>query len=135
MDFVSGLRAALQDVLVPELKAIQVRLEHVEQGLERLDQRLEGNEVENKRAFEALLQRMDAHQARSDQRFEALTREMNQRFEANAQEHSAMLQTMALMNGKLDVLITLVADLKEVSYLKARLEVVEREVADLRARR
>ncbi len=117
MDFVSGLRAALQDVLVPELKAIQVRLEHLEQRFEGLERRLEAHAVEN------------------DQRFDSLTREMNQRFEANAQEHSAMLQTMASMNGKLDVLITLVGDIKELSAVRARVEVLEREVAQLRGSR
>jgi len=57
---VGGFRSAIQDLLVPELKAIQTELKHHSEESARIDKR-----------FEAM-----------DKRFEDLRREMNQRFEA-----------------------------------------------------
>jgi hypothetical protein len=115
-DIVAGLRGAIQDLLVPELKAIQVELKYHTEQFQKIDQRFEAVDTR----FEALTREMH-------DRFEALTREMNERF--------GQLNTrQAVVEGKLDLIIGRLIDHDEVVRLSVRLEHLERAVADLRER-
>ena len=77
---VGGFRSAIQDLLVPELKAIQTELKHHSEEFARIDKH-----------FEAIDKRFEA----VDKRFEDLRREMNQRFEAVFESISGCLATPA----------------------------------------
>ncbi len=99
---VGGFRSAIQDLLVPELKAIQTELKHRSEEFARIDKR-----------FEAM-----------DKRFEDLRREMNQRFEAVF----GSLHRMELVQG--DILAKL--DVKqEVIEYTSKTNALEKRVDDL----
>jgi len=68
-DIINGFRKALQEVLVPELKTVQMELKH-------------------------LNQRMDA----MDKRFDAMQQQMDKRFDAVHQEIKEMQKEMNTMN-------------------------------------
>ena len=80
-----SFRSAIQDLLVPELKAIHVELKHHGEEFLRIDKRFETIdkrfEAVDKR-FEALHQEMNKRFEAIDKRFEALHQEMNKRFES-----------------------------------------------------
>lgn len=59
MDIVEGLRKVIQDLLVPELKAVQVEIRHLNERLARLEER-----------FEAMHEEMDERFLKVDERFE-----------------------------------------------------------------
>lgn len=69
MDIVEGFRKVVQDLLVPELKAMQVEIRHLNERLGKIEEKLE-----------ALHKEMDERFLKIDERFEALYREMNFRF-------------------------------------------------------
>lgn len=75
--FVEGLRQVIQDLLVPELKAIQVTLQH------------HGELIQN------LQRQMETMQRQSDERFTALQQQMDKRFAAMQQQIVAFQQQTA----------------------------------------
>jgi len=52
---VGGFRAAIQDLLVPELKAIQVELKHHSEEFARIDKRFEAIDKRFEAIFQSLL--------------------------------------------------------------------------------
>jgi chromosome segregation ATPase len=104
---VGGFRSAIQDLLVPELKAIQTELKHHSEEFARIDKRFESMD----KRFEAM-----------DKRFEDLRREMNQRFEAVF----GSLHRMELVQGeilaKLDVKQEVIEYTSKTNALEKRLD-------------
>jgi len=99
---VGGFRSAIQDLLVPELKAIQTELKHHSEEFAKIDKR-----------FEAI-----------DKRFEELRREMNQRFEAVFGSLHQLEITQGQILAKLDVK-------QEVSEYTSKTNALEKRVDDL----
>ncbi|MFN3974798.1 MAG: hypothetical protein ACK4K2_05955 [Dehalococcoidia bacterium] len=86
-DIVTGLREALQDLLVPELRAIATKVDENGKQIQVLTERLDRSTQTSDQRFLAILQEVkDLRQEMNerflhvDQRFEALTSEMNERF-------------------------------------------------------
>lgn len=142
-DFVSGLRQAIQDLLIPEFRSLQTEVRN-------LSDRLDRHAADNAQQFQAIHERFE----RVDQRFESLTREMNERFnrvdqrfdrvderfervderfERVDQEILGLNKTVASMNGKLDILIEHIVDYKEVARLSARQDQLEKRLGEVDA--
>jgi plasmid maintenance system antidote protein VapI len=124
---VGGFRAALQDLLVPELKALQVEVRNVKETLERHEQKIS-------QLVEGL------HQLSKDQaeRFAAMQQEMDKRFAAMQQEND---KKFAEINEKFVVVIEVIRDMqKDMAIIKDRLNYGERihrlelDMAQLRSR-
>jgi chromosome segregation ATPase len=114
-DLVTGIKQVLQDILVPEFRALQTEVRH-------LGERLDRHEQENEKRF-----------AHVDERFESLTREMNTRFEGVHQEIMALAKSMATVDGKLDLLVNHIVNFKEATRTSVRLEQLEKRVSDIDA--
>jgi len=99
---VGGFRSAIQDLLVPELKAIQTELKHHSEEFAKIDKR-----------FEAM-----------DKRFEVLRREMDQRFEAVFGSLHNLEVSQREILAKLDVK-------QEVIEYTAKTNSLEKRVDDL----
>ncbi|MDZ7362437.1 MAG: hypothetical protein ONB46_17195 [candidate division KSB1 bacterium] len=146
---VGGFRAAIQDLLVPELKALQVEVRNVKETLERHEQKisqlLEGlHQLSKDQAerFAAMQQEMDkrfaAMQQEMDKRFTAMQQEMDKRFTAMQQEND---KKFAEINEKFVVVMEVIRDMqKDMALIKDRLNYGERihrlelDVAQLRSR-
>ena len=102
---VGGFRAAIQDLLVPELKAIQTELKHHSEEFAKIDKR-----------FEALDKRFEA----VDKRFEAV----DKRFEAIIQSLHHLEMTQGEILAKLDVK-------EEVSQYTSKTNALEKRMDDL----
>ena len=100
-----GFRSAIQDLLVPELKAIQTELQHhnerfekIDRSLGKLEERLEKNQVESNRRFESMQSQMDqrfkAMQKHMDQHFDAMQKQMDQRFDAMQRQMDKRFETI-----------------------------------------
>jgi len=160
IDIVAGIRQALQDVVVPEFRALQevVRLQgerldrlderferlHQEmaEGFQRVDERFEHMSQEMNNRFERMNQEMAEGFQRADERFERMSQEMNNRFERMNQEmnhrfdtvHQEILtltRSVASMDGKLDILVSQIVDYKAAVSLSARVEQLEKRVEEL----
>ncbi len=86
--FVEGLRQVIQDLLVPELKAIQVTLQHHGELIQGLQRQMETMQRQNDERFAAMQKQMD-------DRFAALQKEMDERFAAMQQQILAFQQQTA----------------------------------------
>ncbi len=86
--FVEGLRQVIQDLLVPELKAIQVTLQHHGELIQNLQRQMETMQRQNDERFAALQRQMD-------ERFTALQQQMDKRFAAVQQQIVAFQQQTA----------------------------------------
>jgi len=75
---VGGFRAAIQDLLVPELKALQVEVRNVKETLERHEKWLERHDQTLSQLADAIRQ-LGKEQA---ERFAATQKENNDRFDA-----------------------------------------------------
>jgi len=106
---VGGFRSAIQDLLVPELRAIHTELKHHSEEFAKIDKR-----------FEAVDKRFDI----VDKRFEELRREMNQRFEAVFGSLHHLEITQGEILAKLDVK-------QEVSQYTSKTNALEKRVDDL----
>lgn len=73
--FVEGLRQVIQDLLVPELKAIQVTLQHHGELIQNLQRQMETMQRQNDERFAAMQKQMD-------ERFTAMQKQMDERFAA-----------------------------------------------------
>jgi chromosome segregation ATPase len=102
---VGGFRAAIQDLLVPELKAIQTELKHHSEEFAKIDKR-----------FEALDKRFEA----VDKRFE----EVDKRLEAIIQSLHHLEMTQGEILAKLDVK-------EEVSQYTSKTNALEKRMDDL----
>ncbi len=102
---VGGFRAAIQDLLVPELKAIQTELKHHSEEFAKIDKR-----------FEAVDKRFEA----VDNRFEAA----DKRFEAIIQSLHHLEMTQGEILAKLDVK-------EEVSQYTSKTNALEKRMDDL----
>jgi len=74
---VGGFRSAISDLLVSEMKAVQVELKHHTEQFVRMDKRFDALYLEMDRRFK----KMDERFEKIDERFDALYREMDRRFE------------------------------------------------------
>jgi len=106
---VGGFRSAIQDLLVPELKAIHTELKHHSEEFARIEKR-----------FEAVDKRFEA----MDKRFEDLRREMNQRFEAVFGSLNRMEAVQGEILAKLDLK-------QEVTEYASKTTALEKRVDDL----
>ncbi|MCF8084030.1 MAG: hypothetical protein K9M96_13125 [Deltaproteobacteria bacterium] len=106
---VGGFRSAIQDLLVPELKAIHTELKHHSEEFARIEKR-----------FEAVDKRFEA----MDKRFEDLRREMNQRFEAVFGSLNRMEAFQGEILAKLDLK-------QEVTEYTSKTTALEKRVDDL----
>ena len=102
---VGGFRAAIQDLLVPELKAIQTELKQHSEEFAKIDKR-----------FEAVDKRFEA----VDKRFEAV----DKRFEAIIQSLHHLEMTQGEILAKLDVK-------EEVSQYTSKTNALEKRMDDL----
>jgi len=97
--FVEGLRQVIQDLLVPELKAIQVTLQHHGELIQNLQRQMETMQRQNDERFAALQRQMDERfvtvQRQMDERFTALQQQMDKRFAAVQQQIVAFQQQTA----------------------------------------
>jgi len=82
-DIVGGFRKVIQDLLVPELKAVQVELKHHSEQFERIDKRFEAMQHQIDTRFEAMQQQIDT-------RFKAMQQQMNRRFDMVDKRFEAM---------------------------------------------
>ena len=130
-DLVTGLRQALQDLLVPELRAIKATLEA--QGKELVTLRQDMNQ-----RFQEVNERFLALGREMNERFEALHREMDERFLRvderflGVEQLLASLQKdVAALNGKMDILLSHIVDFKTLHTLVGRVEALEKQVATL----
>ena len=106
---VGGFRAAIQDLLVPELKAIQTELKHHSEEFARIDKR-----------FEAI-----------DKRFEALHKEMNQRFERVDKRFEAVFQSLHHLEMTQGEILAKLDVKEEVNRYTSKTNALEKRVDDL----
>jgi len=109
---VSGFRAAIQDLLVPELKSIQTELKHHSECFVKIDKHFEALD----KRFEAVDRRFDA----VDKRFEAVDR----KFDAMFQSLRHLEITQGEILAKLDVK-------QEVSRYTSKTNALEKRMDDL----
>ncbi|MCX7968329.1 MAG: hypothetical protein N3B10_07555 [Armatimonadetes bacterium] len=83
-----GLRQVIQDLIVPELKAIQVTLQHHSELIQGLQRQMEKMQQQNDERFAAVQRQMD-------ERFAAVQRQMDERFDAVQQQIVAFQQQTA----------------------------------------
>jgi len=91
--FVEGLRQVVQDLLVPELKAIQVTLQHHGELIQGLQRQMETVQRQNEERFTALQRQME-------ERFNALQRQMDERFAATQQQMNERFADMQRQNDE-----------------------------------
>lgn len=118
---IGGFRSAIQDLLVPELKAVQAEIRNVketldrhEKWLERLDQNLLQSNREQAERFEALskdsAERFEALTRNFAERIEALSRNFAERFEAlskdHAQKFSSILESIRELQKNMAVVMS-----------------------------
>jgi len=89
---VAGFRQIVQDLLVPELKAIQVTLQHHGELIQGLQRQMETMQKQMDERFTAMQRQMDerftAMQRQTDERFTAMQRQMDERFAAMQQQNA-----------------------------------------------
>jgi len=101
-NIVQGFRQVIQDLLVPELKALQVEVKHVQETVSAQGQELRALRQETNERFEALHREMNERFAKVDERFEALHREMNERFARVDERFEALHREMNERFAKVD---------------------------------
>ncbi|MEW6686429.1 MAG: hypothetical protein AB1393_09545 [Candidatus Edwardsbacteria bacterium] len=111
---VSGFRSAIQDLLVPELKAIQVELKHHSEEFKRVDKRFEVLHQEMNQRFEAIDRRFEA----IDRRFEA----MDKRFEVIAEGLKRVEIVQEMILSKLDIKEEMIATAAQTKELEKRMD-------------
>lgn len=122
--FLESLRQLIQDLLVPELKAIQVTLQHHSELIQGLQQRVDKLEATMEQRFA----KVDERFAKVDERFEKVDERFTQVWQAILQLTEAQQHTQAMLQRVLDRLDILDA-LRET---QTRQKVVEAQVEDLR---
>jgi len=89
---VAGFRQVIQDLLVPELKAIQVTLQHHGELIQGLQRQMEAMQKQMNERFIAMQRQIDerfaAMQQQMDERFVAMQRQMDERFAAMQQQNA-----------------------------------------------
>ena len=108
-DFVSGLRGAIQDLLIPEFRALQTEVRGINERLDRFS-------AETAERFD-----------RMDERFDKI----DERFDRVHHEVMALTKPAATVGGKLDILVGHIVDYKEATRLSVRLEEVEKRVGEI----
>ena len=120
---VSGFRAAIQDLLVPELKSIQTELKHHSEEFAKIDKRFEAID----KRFEAIDKRFET----IDKRFEALHQEMNQRFEAVDKRFEAVFQSLHHLEMTQGEILAKLDIKEEVSRYTSKTNALEKRMDDL----
>ncbi|KPL15153.1 MAG: hypothetical protein AMS26_08475 [Bacteroides sp. SM23_62] len=69
---VGSFRSAIQDLLVPELKAIRTELEHHKEEFQKIDQRFQNFQQELRDLREEMNRRFEANERENYRRFEAV---------------------------------------------------------------
>lgn len=80
MDIVEGLRKVIQDLLVPELKAVQVEIGHLNEGLKLLREEINKRFEETNQRFEKMDKRFEEMNRRFEEQIGVLHKEMNEKF-------------------------------------------------------
>ncbi len=141
MSVIDDTRKVLQDVIAPDLKAINVRLDAVERVMnlrfEQVDERFEqiGKRIDERFAqvdkrFEQMDKRMDERFAQVDKRFEQMDKRMDERF---AQSEKLTLAKFDQVLARIELLTSVVSANHE-SEMKAmnldrRMERIELSMA------
>jgi len=98
---VAGFRQIVQDLLVPELKAIQVTLQHHSELIQGLQRQMEAMQRQMDERFAAMQRQMDerftAMQKQMDERFTAMQRQMEAMQKQNAEEFAKVWKTITEM--------------------------------------
>lgn len=115
-DIVSGFRQAIQDLLVPELKALQVRIEGLETELrehrrqtaeeftcvwQSLTQLFE-TQHHTQLVLQRILERQEASERRYDEQFERIWQVLSQILEENRQMQEALRETQAALQQTIE---------------------------------
>jgi len=95
---VGGFRAAIQDLLVPELKTLQVEVRNVKESLERHEQVIAQLSKEQAERFAAMQQEMNA-------RFTNMQQEMNARFVAVDERFSIVMAAIHNLQKDMSMLM------------------------------
>ena len=145
-----SFRSAIQDLLVPELKAINVELKHhgeefiridkrfeaMDKRFEAVDRRLEALHQEMNKRFEAIDKRFETVDRRfeaMDRRFEALHQEMNKRFETMDRRFDLFAESMYRLETTQEKILARL-DLKEqLTETAAKTDQLEKRLDDLRS--
>lgn len=129
---VTGFRQAIQDLLVPEVRVLQEQIRQNTEAIEATNKRLDDHLRENAASFSALQQQIDTRfQAVDkrfqavDKRFEALQKDMNNRFDGVHKEIMALAQSTAQNNGKLDMIIAMMGDVRDSIKLSSKVDAME----------
>lgn len=107
-DFVKGFREVVQDLLVPELKAMQVELKHLNETQQETNNRLEGIEKRLgglEKSFEGMkveLSHLKEAQQETNKKLETLHIEMDKKFEAGQEQIQNVLLGQREILSKLD---------------------------------
>jgi len=148
MDVVSGIRGAIQDLLVPELKAIQKELElegarldrleaKVETGLSTLGSRIEAGLDGLEGKLGARLNALEAKVETQGQALAAVSGKLDLMIAQGAQASeklAAQGQALASLSGKLDLMIGLLSDYRDAIRLVGRVDALQADVAELKRR-
>jgi RNase H-fold protein (predicted Holliday junction resolvase) len=101
---VAGFRQIVQDLLVPELKAIQVTLQHHGELIQGLQRQMETMQKQMDERFTAMQRQMDerftAMQRQMDERFTAMQRQMDERFTAMQRQMDERFVAMQQQNAE-----------------------------------
>ena len=120
---VGSFRAAIQDLLVPELKAIQTELKHHDERFNALQKQMDAR-------FEAMQKHMDsrfdAMQKQIDSRFEAMQKQIDSRFEAVIDRIVGVEKTNEKILNKLDALSRTFEMEKRLANFEGRFSQIEK---------
>jgi RNase H-fold protein (predicted Holliday junction resolvase) len=101
---VAGFRQIVQDLLVPELKAIQVTLQHHGELIQGLQRQMETMQKQMDERFTAMQRQMDerftAMQRQMDERFTAMQRQMDERLTAMQRQMDERFAAMQQQNAE-----------------------------------
>ncbi len=137
--FVEGLRQVIQDLLVPELKAIQVTLQHHGELIQGLQRQMEAMQRQNDERFTALQKQMDERFAAMQQQILAFQQQTAEEFSKvwqsitellEGQRHTQMVLQRVL--DRLDVVEMIKETQTRQKVVEAQTEQLREEVAHLR---
>lgn len=137
--FVEGLRQVIQDLLVPELKAIQVTLRHHGELIQGLQRQMEAMQRQNDERFAAVQKQMDERFAAVQQQILAFQQQTAEEFSKvwqsitellEGQRHTQMVLQRVL--DRLDVVEMIKETQTRQKVVEAQTEQLREEVAHLR---
>ncbi|MCS7185867.1 MAG: hypothetical protein RMK89_02815 [Armatimonadota bacterium] len=123
-----GLRQVIQDLIVPELKAIQVTLQHHSELIQGLQRQMEKMQQQNDERFAAVQQQIVAFQQQTAEEFAKVWQTITELLEA--QRHTQLVLQRIL--DRLDVVEMIKETQTRQKVVEAQTEQLREEVAHLR---